>query len=346
MKVFSLSFLYKSLFLLVLNVIISMGGPYLLPDSIIQQGVLMTLEGKYTKASDFWDSLEVKYGDLIDVQFFKLLNHHIYMVDFEDYSLYPEFRSNMEKLMILARQESSYRKNFFTGAILFYDSFLLSKQDKWFKSFRQAYKGAGFLEKAVEIDREMAEPYIALGAFKYWKSAKAGVLKIVGLISDERKKGIEYLEFALNHVDGFPKYLARDQFAWILLNEQQPSKALKIARKNLHELPSSRFFKWTVAHCLEGVKQYKEARKLFFELFSSYRNGFNQNNNEYYYNYLYTFYKVLELSASISSAGQKYEIPNLNQYVDEILMNRNKYDERERKILAKIEKYLSFIGGN
>jgi tetratricopeptide (TPR) repeat protein len=262
-----------------------------------------SLNSQFDRAERFWDSLKEKSNYSVEVRFYKLLNQQLKMLDLEDYSSAEQFDRDMNQfLKELKYEQSGIRKNFFAGSVYFYKSFLLSRMGKLLSAFQYAIRGRKLLEKCVREDSTFLEPYIALGAFKYWKSVKAGFLSKIGLIKDEREEGVRLLKIAVKNISGYSVILARDQLSWILINEKQPTEALILSKENMKMIPQSRFIKWTLMETYEALRNYERALQLAIEL----NHFYGQVVKHFPVNFLVTLQKIFTYFSRLSSNRGKY----------------------------------------
>lgn len=268
----------------------------------------------------------------MEAVFYQLLNEQMRMVDFEDYSQIGKFEQQAKKLIAACDTVSSVTLSLMIkGSTFFFISFLEARQKNWFTAFRNARSGAASLETLLKIDSTVYEAYIALGAYKYWKSVRSGILGKVGIFRDERQLGISMLQKAIARLQNPSIYLARDQLSWIYLNERKPSQALRLARANIDTYPHSRFLQWTYMEVLEQLKQYKKSLPLAMRLNDFYWSAFPYGE----LNFLITLKKSLLYCQKLIKEGENP--------AQELSLLKSRYNHYKQKKLENNQKKLKLI---
>ena len=115
-------------------------------------------------------------------------------------------------------------------------------ESKFGSSFRALKLGLSTIdeyEKGLKRDSTVIDLYAGIGSYHYWKSAKAGLLRWIGLFKNEKDKGIRELRHAadssLLHRD-----LARSALIWIWLDSREFDSAVALAEDFELRFPDSR----------------------------------------------------------------------------------------------------------
>lgn len=317
--------------------------PFKLSNKTVQEGAKLILVNDYEKADLFWNRVIKEKPELPDGYFFILMNMHVKMIDFENYDESQKFEQYCDTVIAIAgnyseKTANDYYVNFYSGVIHFYQAFIYSKMNKNINAFLKARAGAKELERCMAIDSSIYEPYPLLGAYKYWKSKKAGFLRAIKFIKDERKLGLEYLEKGIEKSVALNVF-ARDQLAWIYIDKGEPNKALGLTSANLKDFNNSRSLKWTYSHSLLALQYWEKALKEFILLHLQYKELLPQAE----YNYLYTFNKIitLKLKDSLKQKNSK-QIHTLIEEFQKWRKNK-KNNLSSQKILEEIDKKLQII---
>lgn len=137
-----------------------------------------------------------------------------------------------------------------------YAAYYASMQSDYIAAFDDGLESYNLFTKCVSIDSLFYDSYIALGSYKYWKSAKSSFLNWLPFVEDETDLGIFYLKKAGNN-SSYNNYLAVYSLMWIYIDKDKPHEAVKIAESALKKYPDSRFFKWGLARAYEDIDKNK-----------------------------------------------------------------------------------------
>jgi len=120
--------------------------------------------------------------------------------------------------------------------------------------------GAGLKRDSTVIDL-----YAGIGSYHYWKSAKAGVLRWLGIFRNEKDKGIVELRRAadssLLHRD-----LSRSSLIWVLLDGQEYDSAIALAEDFTQRYPEGKTFLWPIAQAQFRQAHYPQAVETFVRI--------------------------------------------------------------------------------
>lgn len=144
----------------------------------------------------------------------------------------------------------------------------------YISAFSSGLSSISKFNKCLQMDSSFYDAYIAIGTYKYWKSAKT---KWVPFVSNEKELGVQYLTLALGK-NTFNHYLAQNSLMWIYINDKEYKKAADIAEKVLSKYPGNRSFKWGLGRAYQEINKRK-AIEVFEKLLSSVLEL--KNNNHY-----------------------------------------------------------------
>lgn len=120
----------------------------------------------------------------------------------------------------------------------------------------------------LEIDPAFYEAYIAIGAFKFWRSENIKYLQWLPFINDEREEGIRLLKLSVNQ-NSYHDFLGMDVLFWINMRRGETEKARMIAEESLRKYPDNRLFKMNLARYYETTDRRKAIR-LYEEVLNAY----------------------------------------------------------------------------
>ncbi len=150
-----------------------------------------------------------------------------------------------------------------------------------FGSFTSAIKH-GFRARddylqGLRQDNERYDLYFGLGNYHYWKSVKAGILRTIGIISNEIIKGINELRLASDSGLYFQE-AARNSMIWIWLDKKDYDSVIVLAENMLKKYPASRTLRWPLAQAYFESGRFEKAAELFLYLYQY----FNDNRGNYF----------------------------------------------------------------
>jgi tetratricopeptide (TPR) repeat protein len=168
-----------------------------------------------------------------------------------------------------------------------------------FGSFTSAIKhgldAKGDYKRGLKQDSTLYDLHFGLGNYHYWKSVKAGILRSIGIVSNDIDKGIAELKLAADSAKYFSE-AAANSLIWVWLDQKKYDSAIVIAEKMLAKYSESRTLRWPLAMSYFENKQYKNALEIFTYLYNYY-----SLDSDYYYNtiecdyFIYYCYKNLRM---------------------------------------------------
>lgn len=114
----------------------------------------------------------------------------------------------------------------------------------------------------LELDSTCYDLYFGLGSFHYWKTVKAGIMRYVLFMSNDKEEGIEELYLAMDS-SLVHQELARSALIWVYLNEKQYDSTIAIAQEFVERYPDGCTYLWPIAQAQYDQKQYEEARDTY-----------------------------------------------------------------------------------
>ncbi len=120
-------------------------------------------------------------------------------------------------------------------------------------------------EAGLSRDSSLYDLYMGIGSYHYWKSAKAGMLRWIGLFKDEKDKGIAELRRAADS-SLLHRELSRSALIWIYIDEKEYDAAVTLAEDFVKRYPDGHTFLWPIAQARFLQTHYGEAARAFLEL--------------------------------------------------------------------------------
>ncbi len=194
-----------------------------------------------------------------------------------------------------------------------YRSLWESRFGSFLTAVGKGFAANGEYESGLEYDRALTDLYAGIGSYHYWKSAKAGLLRLVGVFKNEKEKGIVELRKAaagsLLH-----RELAQSALIWIWLDKQEYDSASVLASQFVRRYPEGKTFLWPLAQAFFRGGQYVEAGETYRALRA--KLALSPGN---YYNLIEVDYFVTQTFNWTGDNDKARESANrLLQYYDEI----------------------------
>jgi hypothetical protein len=159
-------------------------------------------------------------------------------------------------------------------------------------AYKLATKARKSYEAGLACDSSLYDNYAGLGAVHYWKSAKGGFLRTLGIIKDEREKGIAELKLAAESSILSRETVQKTLIA-VLNDYRQHDSAIAYAEEMLIYYPNARTFLWSISWAYYYKKDYQKACEYFKRL----RRNLAERPGNYY--------KLIECDARIVRCLEK-----------------------------------------
>ncbi len=111
-------------------------------------------------------------------------------------------------------------------------------------------------------DSTLYDLYFGLGNYYYWKSAKAGILRTIGIIDNDIEKGIEELKLTINSGHYFSD-AAGNSLIWIYQDKKEYNLAIVLAENALADYPDSRTIRWPLAAAYFEKEEFKKSAEIY-----------------------------------------------------------------------------------
>jgi tetratricopeptide (TPR) repeat protein len=233
------------------------------------------------------------------------------MFDREENLYEKEFRelldnveSKASKINDTASASTCARMSLLVGHAKAYRSLWESHFGSFIKAITYGREAKIEYEKGLACDSSLYDLYFGLGLYHYWKSAKVGLLRSVGVFSDEREKGKAELSLAVDS-SVISQELAYSALIWIHLDQKEYDSAVAKCRVMLNRYPDGKTFLWPFAKAYLEKKDYQNAAKTFDQLRERLTvepgNYFNLIECDYY---RYVCYEQLSMKAEAAQVAR------------------------------------------
>lgn len=187
-------------------------------------------------------------------------------------NLYPtEFKAALDTVEILARQLDSTRarnrawKHLWLGHAKAYGSVYASRFGSFTSAIGMGFDAKGEYQKGLKEDSTLVDLYFGLGSYHYWKSAKAGFLRWLGIFHNDKERGIEEL-WRASESSEISRDAAASALIWVYFDNDRYDSAVQMAVDIQRRFPHGKSFFWPLAKGHVEKKNYREAVSVFQRL--------------------------------------------------------------------------------
>ncbi len=159
----------------------------------------------------------------------------------------------------------------YLGHVGSYRALWESKFGSGFSAAKIARSASGEYKRGLELDSTVYDLYFGLGLYHYWKSARAGFLRTIGLIANDKTKGIRQLKLAADS-SRISRGAAQSALIWIYLDREDYDSVIARAHAMLNCYPDSRNFLWPLAEAYYRAEMYDHAARTYHRLRRHYEN--------------------------------------------------------------------------
>jgi len=154
------------------------------PREAVRQIIECIINGQFATGDSLAEELIRQYPESPYGYFYRGAIRQAQMIDRNALRDDPQFWESMKNVIqVVEKRErqgvATPIELFFKGSAYYYMAFHHMKLHHWWTAYRYTRKGVGILETAVRRDSTLWEAYLGIGAYKFWKSQKAGVLRPV-----------------------------------------------------------------------------------------------------------------------------------------------------------------------
>ena len=194
------------------------------------------------------------------------------MTDSEENLFEEEFKQLLDTVMVLSEvvmdtcgPKASAWMALGRGHAPPYGSLWESRFGSTVGAIKRGYRARGEYELGLAFDSSLSDLYMGLGAFHYWKSAKAGILRQLRLFRNDKDKGIAELRQSAesSHIS---KESSRNALIWIWLDMKEFDSAIVACREMLQKHPDSKLFLWPLAQAYYLTENWSASAETYARL--------------------------------------------------------------------------------
>jgi tetratricopeptide (TPR) repeat protein len=176
-----------------------------------------------------------------------------------------QFEDEFEELVNTAIKKGQKRSKkggawdyFFLGGAYGFRGAHKARELNWIGAFTDGWKGLQALDRALKYDPTLYDAYLGFGLYHYWRSALAGVLRAIPFVGDERQRGIEEMQLAIEK-GRYSEVIATYALVEVYYNEKEYEKALELNRRLSEMYPGHIAWLYMEARILDAMQNWPEA---------------------------------------------------------------------------------------
>lgn len=314
-------------------------------DSMTQAGVDLIHLEKFDEGIALFKKIIEKYPEEPIGYFFVAASYQALIDDYRNENYKPDFEEYIDTAIAKAQRKidnghNSAEDHFYLGGSYGYRGIYKSFRGNWWSAFRDARKAKSHLDKALELNPELYDCYLGLGAYHYWGSIKSRIFWWLPFMGDDREKGIEQYKLVIDK----GRY-ARDEAKYgllrIFIEEKEYLKALKLGDALKSVNADDPFLLWMMGQAHIGLERWDGALKTYQKLLEYFK------SSPYYdlmaeveccYWLAYIYYKKTQYQESLGQLGMvlanKDEVKN-NDYSEPILKGAEKLKKKIQEVMQK-----------
>lgn len=150
----------------------------------------------------------------------------------------------------------------FSGHAKAYQALWESHFGSFIKAIKLGRRAKSEYQRGLACDSSLYDLHFGLGLYHYWKSAKAGVLRSMGLFKDDRDRGIAELYLAADS-SVISQESARSALIWICLDKKEYDSVIINCHKMLKKHPDGKALLWPLAKAYYEKNDYQNALRTF-----------------------------------------------------------------------------------
>lgn len=199
---------------------------------------------------------------------FKAATYLGQMIDAEE-NLYPaEFKALVDTVRVLVDQGKDTTdpraawRYLFLGHACAYRSLWEARFGSFTSAVKAGFEARSAYEEGLRFDSALYDLYGGLGMYHYWKSAKAGFLRWIGIFKNDKQKGIAELYLTADS-SCISRESARNALIWVWLDKKEYDSVAVICREMLARFPHGKLFLWPLAEAYYKKKDYLKALETY-----------------------------------------------------------------------------------
>ncbi|NWF90468.1 MAG: hypothetical protein HXY50_13530 [Ignavibacteriaceae bacterium] len=297
---------------------------------LLEVGIEYILNQNYELANEKFNLLSKRHPELPLGKIYLALSEIIKASDLGE-DVNPKILDDLDKTIELSEKladedPSNIWNHYYAALSKGCKSYYHVLNGEWLSVISNGLSSVNNFEDCLELDSSFYESYVAIGAYKFWKSRKLEFLEWLPFVEDNSEEGILYLEQAVKKTI-YSRHLAAISLIWIYIELKQNKKAIELAERELRKNPINRTLKWALGRAYEDL-DLKKSINIYNQLIISYQAVPNQNY------YQETILKHI-LAQQYVKLGEYREARRL---CDEILSNKKMSENVRERLMDRLKK--------
>jgi hypothetical protein len=219
---------------------------------------------------------------------------------------------------------------FFRGHVRSYRAMWESKFGSDFRALRLGLNARSEYERGWRFDSSCYDLCLGLGLYHYWKSAKGGWLRKLGILKNEMQRGIDELRLAADS-SSISCEASRNSLIWIWLDQERYDSALVLSRRMAQQFPDGKLFLWPLAETYFQTKQCTQAVEVYARLRSRL-----ENDPGNFYNLVECDYQIYRCYEELdNNDGIQMILDRFRTYQDQIPKETRRRQRHKLKLLSR-----------
>lgn len=155
--------------------------------------------------------------------------------------------------------------HFFLGGAYGFRGANKAREYNWVGAFTDGWKGLQALSRALKEDPSLYDAYLGFGLYHYWRSALAGVLRSLPFVGDQRQRGIEEIQLAIDK-GRYSQVVGTYALVEVYYNEKEYEKAFELNRRLAARYPNNIAWLYMELKLFAATQKWGEAARVAQEL--------------------------------------------------------------------------------
>ena len=207
----------------------------------------------FDKAKELSEKLLLEYPDDPIGYLFQAATYLAEMTDAEANLYQIEFLNSIDSVLHKTNAQINNSDSALSAWMYLWQGHAHAYRSLWesrFGSFsgalKQGFNAKSSYENGLQYDSSLYDLYGGIGMYHYWKSAKTGILRWLGIFKNEKQKGIDEL-YLTKDSSILSQATAANALIWIWLDKKEYDSVIVGCLKMLNSFPEGKLDVWTIS---------------------------------------------------------------------------------------------------
>jgi tetratricopeptide (TPR) repeat protein len=241
------------------------------PKEQARLGLELLLKRDYVAAKTFIDQImESENGRLLGI-FGKMTLSQIRNFENFDFRFDRDFEkyakeASMRATAILNDPHAPPWDLEIAGAVFGIIGFQKAHNRRWFSALLDARHAISAMERVIQIDPKIGDPYLGIGLYHYWRSYYTRILKFLPFYDDRRDEGRKMMRRSYKTGEFVPP-LSEISLAFLDFHEEKYERVVQVTDRFLSRFPKNVIVRTLKGKALWKLKKFDEGRAEFLKVF-------------------------------------------------------------------------------